>query len=189
MWYVLYSAVQQQHTTTLPFRQTPCSYLVKQTETALTRGLSMDRAETCINCGHLLIEQDNTKICPNCNAKDIQEFAIFTEPNEDDSFVFIECPGATLYEPGTNDVVEGVDFIDNDDPSKGYRIVERPVFAPTHTRRRRVPREAIGNIRRCQACQDYTIRMRRREGPDFYIPSSKHPGRTKLRSVTHRSIE
>jgi hypothetical protein len=61
------------------------------------------------------------------------------------------------------------------------------VYAPTHSRRRRIKAEAFGKIRRCAACQDLTVRLRRREGPDFFIPSSKHPGRKKLKSVTYRT--
>ena len=97
--------------------------------------------------------------------------------------MFIECPGATLYEPGTDHVVKGVAFNDDNDPTKGFTIVDRPLYAPTHTHRRRIKLDALGKIRRCQGCQDLTVRMRRREGPDFYIPSSKHPGRKKLKSV------
>jgi len=108
---------------------------------------------------------------------------------ESSEFVFVECPGATLYEQGTNNVIAGVRFIDNDDPFKGYKIIGEPIFAPNHRRRRRIKREALGKIRRCRACQDYTVRMRRREGADFFIPSPKHPGRTKLKSVRHVSYE
>ncbi|MEW5994038.1 MAG: hypothetical protein AB1744_06545 [Candidatus Zixiibacteriota bacterium] len=76
-------------------------------------------------------------------------------------------------------------WLDPDDPSAGYEIVKHPVYAPNHTKRRRIKREVLGKIRRCQACQDYTVRMRRKEGPDFFIPSSKYPGRKKLKSVHH----
>ena len=43
--------------------------------------------------------------------------------------------------------------------------------------------EAMGDS--LASCQDYTVRMRRKEGPDFYIPSHKHPNRKKLKSVQH----
>ncbi|MDH4034406.1 MAG: hypothetical protein OEV80_11475, partial [candidate division Zixibacteria bacterium] len=52
-----------------------------------------------------------------------------------------------------------------------------------------IKREALGSIRRCQACQDYTVRMRRKEGADFCIPSSKFPHRKTLKSVHHVSYE
>ena len=144
----------------------------------------------CINCGHQLTVRDGVSVCPECNSQYLREAQVFVSTGEGDSdeYVFIECPGATLYEDGTNDVVAGVEFNDNDDPAKGHRIVSHPVYAPTHTRWRRIKREALGKIRRCQGCQDYTVRMRRREGPDFFIPSHKHPGRKKLRTVKYRTF-
>ena len=145
----------------------------------------MSDESTCINCGRPLVERDNVKVCPACNAE-APDFASFTESGDSSDYVFIECPGATLYEPGTTIVAQGVDF-DQASSSTGYKIVGKPVFAPTHTRLRRIKPEARGSIRRCQGCQDYTIRMRRPEGPDFFIPSSKYPGRKKLKSVSHRS--
>ena len=141
----------------------------------------------CINCGRDLIDQDHVWICPACNAE-TADFSAFTQSADSDDYVFIECPGATLYEPGTTQVVQGVEFDDSDDPKSGYRIIGKPVYAPTHTRLRRIKPEAKGHIRRCQGCQDYTIRMRRPEGPDFFIPSPKYPGRKKLKTVSHRSI-
>jgi hypothetical protein len=137
----------------------------------------------CINCNRPLIRHHNSWLCPLCNPDSFELGDIFRDEVNHEEYVFIECPGATLYEPGTNNVIAGVKFIDDDDPEKGYEIVREPIFAPTHTRRRRIRREAIGKIRRCQGCQDYTVRMRRREGPDFFIPSVKHPNRKKLKSV------
>jgi len=145
----------------------------------------MAERQTCINCGHGLLPRGGALFCPSCNSEDLDQSRIFLSENHADEYVFIECPGATLYEPGTNDVAEGVEYYDRDDPDQGYRIVKNPVFAPEHKKRRRVKREARGKITRCQACQDYTVRMRRKEGPDFFIPSVKHPGRKKLKSVEH----
>jgi len=119
----------------------------------------------------------------NHRADDIFPFA--AQLDEDDEHVFIEFPGATLYEPDTDNIIAGVQFVDDDDPSAGYRIVGKTVFPPTHTRWRRIKRDALGSIRRCQACQDYTVRNRRREGADFFIPSVKHPKRKKLKSISH----
>jgi len=141
---------------------------------------------TCINCGGELINQNGTRLCPKCNSDDLA-FQFVLQADEDDEYCLIECPGSTIYEEGTNNVEAGVEFLDEDDPLKGYRIIGRPIYPPTHTRWRRVKKEALGKIRRCQACQDYTIRMRRKEGRDFFIPSSKHPGRTRLKAISHHS--
>jgi len=109
-------------------------------------------------------------------------------PFEDDEVkdgdkLFIECPGATIYEPGTRNIIAGVKFVDESDPSNGYEIVGSPVYAPEHKKRRLVKKEHLGSIRRCKACQDLTVRMMRPEGPDFYIPNPKHPRKNKLKSV------
>lgn len=141
---------------------------------------------TCINCGRDLIVQNGTRLCPKCNTDDMA-YQFVLQADEDDEYCLIECPGATIYEDGTNKVEAGVQFLDDEDPLKGYRIIGRPVHPPTHTRWRRIKKEALGKIRRCQACQDYTIRMRRKEGRDFFIPSSKHPGRTRLKAISHHS--
>lgn len=88
--------------------------------------------------------------------------------------VLIECFGATLYHPDTNDVSTGVKFVDHGDPTKGLKIVSRPVYGPDHVKNRWVKIEDAHLIRRCQSCQDHTIRMRRKEGPDLYIPPRRH---------------
>ena len=80
-------------------------------------------------------------------------------------------------------------FKDDDDPEQGFEIVDHAVYAPTHNKKRRIKKEALGKIRRCQGCQDYTVRMRRREGPDFFVPSYKHPGRKKLKTVEYVTYE
>jgi len=149
----------------------------------------MDDKKRCINCGRPLFQQRGVWLCVQCNSRDIDAARIFIDEKESDDSVFIECPGATLYEPGTHNVIGGVKFHDEDDPFKGYRIIDKPVYAPNHVKRRRVKREALGRIRRCRACQDYTVRMQRKEGPDFFIPSSKYPHRKKLKSIEHVSYE
>ncbi len=101
---------------------------------------------------------------------------------EDDK-MFIECPGATVYDPETRKIIAGVEWLDENDPSKGYRIIDQQVFAPEHRRKRLIKKEHYNSIRRCQACQDLTVRLMRREGPDFFIPSPKHPKKTRLKSV------
>lgn len=149
----------------------------------------MDDKKKCFNCNRPLLKHQGVWLCFQCNSDEIDTSHIFIDQQESDDTVFIECPGATLYQPGTNAVIGGVKYHDNDDPTKGHKIIGEPVFAPNHTKRRRIKREAMGSIRRCQACQDYTIRMRRKEGVDFCIPSSKFPYRTSLKSVQHVSYE
>ena len=105
------------------------------------------------------------------------------ETSHDDNKIFIECPGATIYEPGTRNIIAGVRFYDEQKPSKGYEIVANPVYAPEHRGRRLVRKKDVNCLRRCQACQDLTVRMVRREGPDFYIPNPKHPKKRQLRSI------
>lgn len=141
---------------------------------------------TCINCGRNLVMHHGRMICLQCNSDELNYTDIFKDNHDDDRFVMIECPGATLYEPGTNNVIAGVDL---DHPTKPGRIVEHPVYAPNHKKKRRIKKEAEGKIRRCRACQDYTIRMRRKEGADFYIPSVRHPQRKKLKTVEYVTYE
>jgi hypothetical protein len=149
----------------------------------------MKDEKTCIHCGRRLTGKNGVWLCLRCNSRDLEYTRIFIEEREDDDYIFIECPGATLYEQGTNEIKTGARFLDDDDPQKGYEIVDHPVYAPTHTKRRRIKREALGKIRRCQGCQDYTVRMRRKEGPDFFVPSVKHPRRKKLKSVEFVTYE
>ncbi|HWR82828.1 MAG TPA: hypothetical protein VN285_05970 [Candidatus Deferrimicrobium sp.] len=146
-----------------------------------------DPSETkkCVGCGRSLALRGGVWVCRSCNSDDVDTSTIFIQDSPGEGYLFIECPGATLYTPDGGTVAAGVNWLDDNDPSKGYEIVKHPVFAPTHTKKRRIRKEAYGRIRRCQACQDYTVRMRRKEGPDFFIPSSRYPGRTKLKSATY----
>lgn len=143
----------------------------------------------CINCDEELVEKDNVLVCRRCNKTDFSEYSIFKDEKRDDEYIFIECPGATLYEEGTNEIIAGVKFHDRDNPQAGYEIIDKPVYAPTHKKKRRIKKETAGRICRCQGCQDYTVRMRRREGVDFFVPSTKYPGRKKLKSVQHVTYE
>ncbi|MCK5127272.1 MAG: hypothetical protein KAR42_13540 [candidate division Zixibacteria bacterium] len=146
--------------------------------------------ETCEICSADLTYIGGLPFCPNCNdnhgdfynslSSTIASFA------EDSNMVMIECPGATIYHEGSNDVKAGVKFYNNNDPSKGYEIVTHPVYGPKHVKRRWVKKEDAHLIRRCQSCQDHTIRNRRKEGPDLYIPSRKHDNRHH-RKVSHES--
>ncbi len=105
------------------------------------------------------------------------------ETTLDKDKIFIECPGATVYEPGTRNVIAGVEWIDEKDPKKGYRIVDHQVFAPEHRNKRLIKKEHRNLIRRCQACQDLTVRLIRREGPDFFIPNPRFPRKKQLKPV------
>jgi len=156
----------------------------------------MESRQKCINCQRPLIERKGVWVCLQCNPGQLEYSEIFEDrlvpsgvEGKEDVYIFIDCPGATLYQPDTDIVVAGVKFHNENDPLKGFSIVKEPVYAPTHNKRRRIKREALGKIRRCQGCQDYTVRMRRPEGPDFFIPSYKHPNRTKLKSIEHTRYE
>ncbi|HOD67750.1 MAG TPA: hypothetical protein PKM94_13795, partial [candidate division Zixibacteria bacterium] len=145
--------------------------------------------QTCVNCGRTLVKQKGVWICLACNPTAIDTADIFVDPVESEDYLLIECPGVSLYDPATGEVVEGVRWRDENDATKGFEIVGRPIYAPNHKHRRRVRKEAVGKIRRCRACQDYTIRMRRPEGRDFFIPSVRHPRRTRLRPMEHVTYE
>jgi len=138
----------------------------------------MDNSEQhCRDCGHELQEVGGLSICPHCNDSRGEHYNYLSQSisafAEDSDKVLIECPGATIYNPGTNEVAEGVRFVDDNDPSQGYEIVGRPVYGPKHVKHRWIKKEDAHLIRRCQSCQDHTIRMKRKEGPDLYIPSRK----------------
>ncbi|MFQ5606470.1 MAG: hypothetical protein ACE5GA_00880 [Candidatus Zixiibacteriota bacterium] len=150
-----------------------------------------ENSDFCASCGAPLLFLDETRLCGKCNTEETIELstALSGQVNRPTGEVsqFIECPGATIYDEKTGQVAEGADFIEYDDGSYEAKIVKRPHFPPGHRRRRMVTGDAFGKIRRCQACQDYTVRLRRKEGVDFCIPSSKFPRRTKLKSVDHIS--
>lgn len=149
----------------------------------------MSETKKCINCQRRLINKNGLWLCVECNSENLELSQIFIENDDYDSYIFIECPGATIYEAGTNVVEAGVRFLDHENPIKGYEIIDRSIYAPTHKKRRRIKREQSGRICRCQGCQDYTVRMRRPEGADFFIPSTKYPGRKKLKTVHHLAYE
>ncbi|HSG98934.1 MAG TPA: hypothetical protein VLB27_02725 [candidate division Zixibacteria bacterium] len=144
-------------------------------------------AEVCVACGGPLLFLDEVRLCPKCNSAASHELAAALSNTlvipGDDEQQFIDCPGATLYDERSGLVVEGADFVEHDAGVYEVKLVKRAIFPPGHCRKRVVKREAFGKIRRCQACQDYTVRMRRREGPDFCVPSKKFPHRKKLKPV------
>ncbi len=134
---------------------------------------------SCPRCGATLREIGGLRICIRCNdaaggyyealSTSLADFSLQSDK------ILIECPGATLYLPGSDQVAAGVRFYDNHNPILGFEIIKEPVYGPAHVRHRWIKKEDMHLIRRCQSCQDYTIRMRRKEGPDLYIPSRKHP--------------
>jgi hypothetical protein len=135
--------------------------------------------ELCHHCGEPLEIIGGLPLCPRCNDREGQFYNPLSSSINDfadhkDS-VLITCHGATLYDPETNEIVAGVRFVDEDDPSQGHEIVNRPVYGPRHVKRRWVKKDDAHLIRRCESCQDHTIRMKRKEGPDLYIPSRKGP--------------
>ncbi len=147
----------------------------------------MKADDSCINCGQKLVRRSGCLVCLRCNPDLLTVSQIFVDASEPDDHILIECPGATLYVKNSNQIEAGVRFLDDNDASKGYEIIDHPVYSPTHQKKRRIKSGAYGRIRRCQGCQDLTIRMRRREGPDFFVPSPKHPGRKQLKPVNYRT--
>lgn len=129
----------------------------------------------CDHCGNPLEFIGGLPICPSCNDDRGEYYNPLTSAINDfaknSDLVLIECPGATLYKEGSNEVEAGAKYIDNNDPTKGYEIINRQVHGPRHVKKRWVKKKDTHLIRRCQSCQDYTIRMRRKEGPDLFIPS------------------
>lgn len=152
---------------------------------------SEETSKLCINCGGPLLFVEETRLCGKCNTAATQELAAALHSAvyspEDSETQFIECHGASVLDEKTGQVIEGVKFIDHPDGSYEVTIIKRQVFPPSHRKRRMVKREAFGKIRRCQACQDYTVRLRRKEGVDFCVPSREHPHRKKLKSVDYIS--
>jgi hypothetical protein len=118
-------------------------------------------------------------LCPRCTDTIGDRFGALAQSladfTNDTDRIVIACPGATLYLPGSDQVVAGVRFFDPNDPSRGYEIIGRPVYGPAHVSHRWVKRQDAHLIRRCQSCQDFTVRMRRKEGPDLFIPSRRRP--------------
>ena len=106
------------------------------------------------HCGRTLTIQGGVEICLACN-----QMAFPTEVVEQEKVV-IECPGVTLYDVESGDVLQGVRWLDPADPAKGYELVGQPLYAPNHRARRLILPDQAGKITRCQACQDYTVRMR-----------------------------
>ena len=108
----------------------------------------------CTHCDRPLANEGGIYLCLACNLV-ATPAELQVQPK-----VVIECPGATLYDVESGKTLEGVKWNDPRDYSKGYVIIKNEVFAPKHTSRRLVAADQVGIIARCQACQDYTVRMR-----------------------------
>lgn len=126
-----------------------------------------------------MTEFKGVEICLPCNDKYGNFYNFFRsaaeEYKKDSDKAMIECPGATIYDPSNTRVVQGVKWNDPRDHSKGYEIIGRPVYAPNHTKHRMVHKDRAGNISRCQACQDFTVRMRiynQQQGKEDYQQNS-----------------
>lgn len=113
----------------------------------------------CSHCGRPLAAEGGLEICLYCN-----KIATIEDVPRGEK-VIIECPGATLYDLESGRVVGGVKWNHPDDFTHGFDIVVAPVYAPNHTQRRLIDPEQVGKIVRCQACQDYTVRMRANQRP------------------------
>ena len=108
----------------------------------------------CEHCGRPLSAEGGIELCLFCNQIATPADHLVTEKT------VIECPGGTLYDVETGRVLRGVKFFDQDDFTKGFEIVDEPVFSPGHIARRLIEPAQVGRIARCQSCQDYTVRMR-----------------------------
>lgn len=105
-------------------------------------------------------------MCLECNDKYGEFYNFFSSAVSDfkkedgKDVVFVECPGATIYDELNSEIVRGVKWSDPNDFSKGHSIVGESIYAPGHKPKRMVERDKAGSIGRCQACQDFTVRMR-----------------------------
>jgi hypothetical protein len=121
-------------------------------------------AERCHICGKTMREFKGVYLCLPCNEKYGDYYNFFTsaskEYHDSNDHIVIECPGATIYDETNSRVVQGVKWHNDKDHSQGYEIVGKQVLSPNHKRTRRVPKDRAHNISRCQACQDFTVRMR-----------------------------
>jgi len=180
-------AVEQIKTVVAPSGK--CGRVRKRTESDKAEvGKDSPAPDVCVSCGAKLLFVDETRLCATCNTQPIidlaTEFSALVSSDDSSENVIIRCPGASRYNDTTGAVVEGAEFVDDSDGSYRARIVARPLFPSGHTKLRVISRPALGRIRRCQTCQDYTVRLKRKEGADFCVPSRRFPNRKALKSVT-----
>ncbi len=121
-------------------------------------------SQRCHICGRPMREFKGVSLCLPCNEKYGEFYGFFNNASKDfadqKEFVVIDCPGATVYDESNTRVVQGVKWHDDKDHAQGFEIVGKQIFAPNHMKTRRVPKDKAKNISRCQACQDFTVRMR-----------------------------
>jgi hypothetical protein len=126
----------------------------------------MSEGRICAICGKRMQEFKGIFMCLECNDKYGEYYSFFSNAVSEfkgaggQDVVLIDCPGASVYDESNTEVVRGVKWNDQNDFSNGYTIVGTPVFAPGHKPKRMVPKDKAKNIGRCQACQDFTVRMR-----------------------------
>ena len=130
------------------------------------QGNSVSKVEVCPICGKKLHSFKGLSMCLTCNDRYGEYYSFFAQAaseykSEDGrEMAMIECPGVTIYDETNSRVVQGVKWHNEKDHSQGYEIIGRPVYSPNHKRTRRVAKDKAHNISRCQACQDFTVRMR-----------------------------
>ncbi len=118
-------------------------------------------------------------LCLPCNDKYGEYYNFFKSASQEfygaQDKVAIECPGVTIYDDSNSRVIRGVKWNDERDHTKGYEIIGQQIFAPNHKKTRLVDQDKAGNISRCQACQDFTVRMRiynQQKDKDTYVQNS-----------------
>ncbi|MBU1317825.1 MAG: DC1 domain-containing protein [candidate division Zixibacteria bacterium] len=126
----------------------------------------MTGGRICAICGRKMREFKGIYMCLECNDKYGEYYNFlstavseFKKPDGKD-VVLIECPGATVYDETNTEIVKGVKWNNPNDFTEGHTIVGSPIYAPAHQKKRMVPKENLGSIARCQACQDFTVRLR-----------------------------
>jgi len=126
----------------------------------------MGEERICAICGKRMREFKGIYMCLECNDKYGEYYNFLSDAVSDfkksdgKDMVMIECPGATVYDETNTKVIKGVKWKDPNDYTQGYEIIGSPVYAPGHNPKRLIPRDKLNNIARCQACQDFTVRMR-----------------------------
>ncbi len=105
-------------------------------------------------------------MCLECNDKYGEYYSFFSSAVSDfrkqdgTEVILVRCPGATIYDESNTKIIRGVRWNNQNDFSEGFTIVGSPIFAPGHRPKRVVPTDNKRSIARCQACQDFTVRMR-----------------------------
>jgi hypothetical protein len=126
----------------------------------------MGDGRICAICGKQMRKFKGIFMCLECNDKYGEYYNFFSSAVSDykrhdgTDVVLVNCPGATIYDETNATIIRGVKWNDQNDFTQGHTVVGSPIYAPGHKPKRVVPRDKIKNISRCQACQDFTVRMR-----------------------------